>query len=242
MRYLFITIVGLSLLLWLAGCARYPTGNELGPNIPPLTLYSEITLADNIKPNHYYFMALNTDGTSQGPVPVIAGIGFGNGWGTISGTGPNDPVRQPPFFVEYYNGTFTQYRVNPATGVAESLGTPYRGQILAADRTPSIIGPIITVEVDARQIMPTGVALPSFVQLNWITMERIAQNPQEIGVSQQYDGFGADGNLYFQVPFDQTGPWISGVGSIPPQPSKNTLRPDTQDLNIINWRVEVRRQ
>lgn len=225
-------------ILALAGCARYPTSDQVPPDVPPRTIYSEITVAGLINPNYFYFLALNTDSTHEGPVPVTTGTGFGNGWGTISSTPPQGPVRQPPYFVEYHNGFFQQFRVNPLTGIAESQGQPYRAQILAADHTPAGNGPILAVEVDTRQIVPPGVLQPDFVELNWITMERIALQPQEVGINQQYDGFDASGNNFFEVTLGSTNTWISGVGSVPNEPSNDTT--NLHDIDLIGWRIEVR--
>lgn len=243
MRLILAGVFILALVLSLAGCARYPSTSVT--NITPAqTIFSEVTVAGNINPAYYYFFAIDTSGnSSEGPVPVTLGTGFGNGWGTLSNVSASANPQQPPFFVEVHNGTAEQFRVDPTTGIANSLGAPYRWQVLAADNTQALAGPNLTVEVDASLLMPTGKTLPSFVNVNWITVQQIAQQPQNISAQTVYDGFTGtssnSGNGFFQVPLGASNVWISGVNSVPPQ-QVNSPASSLPDINLVNWRIEDR--
>ena len=259
MRYLIGLL--LLLLLLIAGCARYPAPGQFGPVVPPRTIYTELTVrGEYVNPSYYYFFAIDTSGNPQaGPVPVTTGTGFGNGWGTLFNTNSNQqqPPRQPPFFVEYHNGTFEQFRVNPATvtdvspGIAESLGVPYRAYILDASHTPALRGPIISLEIDTSLLTQPGQPLPDTLEVNWITIEKPYGDPGSvIGEPLPYDGFGPKGNQYFEVPITTTNTWISGVGATPEELAYGQTYSDGQienstsdaDIDEISWRIEVRLQ
>lgn len=79
----------------LVGCARFPS-NPIS-NAPPRQLIVTVRFAAPINDAYYYFVAFDTNqDPSDGPVPVVQGPYWGNGWGT-------GPIAQ---FVEYHNGQF----------------------------------------------------------------------------------------------------------------------------------------
>jgi len=230
-----------TLVIVLAGCARSPAG-LITNNAPPQTIYSEITVAGNINPTYYYFFAIDTSGNQgEGPIPVTLGTGYGNGWGTLYPVNANGPVQQPSFFVRIYNGTAEEYRVDPTTQIANPIGSPYRWQVMAADHTPSQTGPILSVEIDTRQLMPPGTALPAGINVNWITMQTIATSPQNVGVSNIYDGFtgasGTSGNGFFWVPLGISNAWTSGYNGVPSQNSQTSPAATLTDINLVNWLI-----
>ncbi len=223
----WLGVMSVVLLPLFAGCARFPT-TETPSGAPPRTLYSEITVAGEINPTYYYFLAIDTDGNQvDGPVPVVTGPELGNGWGTISGLGPNDPIQEPPFYVMYHNGTFEQFR----NGIP--LGRPFNAEV-SQDRKRIIL------EIDQRVLAPTGTALPSIVQLNWITMPDLTIPPQNVGFIKEYDGIGPSGNNYLDtIPLTQS--WIRYSGDeygTPLELPNDTTT--TADIDLIGWRVEIR--
>ena len=212
----------------LVGCARFPTGNEVSGNAPPVTIFSTITVAGQIDPSAYYFLALNTDQTnSNGPIPIVTGPQNGNGWGTLSGLGPNDPIVQPPFFVEYNGGTFQEYRNG------QPIGTPYIASV-SDDRTQ------LSVEFDVRDINGPGRQVPGYVQLNWITRTQLVTSPQNIGFINAYSAFGPAGNDFLtEIPLNSSWVHYSGDASGYPQ-TFHTPSPPNPNIQLIAWRVEVR--
>ncbi len=224
---LLLSGCSLIVLVLLGGCARYPSDGST-PDIPPITLRSTITVAGGINPAYYYFLAIDTDNDDgDGPVPVVSGPEQGTGWGTISGLGPNDPVAVPPFFVVYNGGSFQQYRDN------QPIGRPYRAE-LSADRRS------LTVEIDARELVPAGTTLPARLQLNWITMKDLTIPPQDIGRPKEYDGFGPTGTDYlYAVPLNQN--WSRASGDLygTPQEQRNDTTA-TADIDLIGWSAEIR--
>ncbi|MHB9132186.1 MAG: hypothetical protein ACYDBB_14015 [Armatimonadota bacterium] len=230
---IFYWLAVLLVIPLLAGCARFPSTVPPDTN-PPVTLFSEITVRGQIDPTMYYFLALNTTGnTAIGPIPVVTGPELGNGWGTLSGQGGSGPLVQPPFWVQYHNGAFRMFR----NGV--DIGPPFRGQVLAADGTPSLYGPHIQVEVDIRDIVEPTQSLPSILQLNWITDQTIDTSPANIGLMKDYDGIGPTGNDYLDaVPTDQSWTRESGVNGVPDEPARDTT--DLANIDLIHWLVEVR--
>ena len=231
MRYFVSAILLTALSLLMAGCARFPT-NAVPSDAPPRTLLSEITLRGRLNPDYYYFLALGVDQTrATGPVPVVTGPELTNGWGTISGLAPNQPIQQPPFFVQIHNNSFAQFR----NGIY--VGVPYRYEI-----TPD--GMTVRVEIDQRLLDPllTGVTEP-IVQLNWITMRSITVQIDEIGLGKEYDGFGPRGNNYLDaVPLQVTRLWVSGQDGVPDEPvyGPEETTAQTADIDISQWKVEVK--
>jgi len=221
-------LAGIVLVLTAVGCARFPTGTEASGAAPPVTLYSKITVAGQIDPSAFYYLAVNTDQTNtNGPIPIVTGPQNGNGWGTLSGLGPNDPVVQPPFFVQYNGGSFQEYR----NGVP--IGAPFRYGI--SDDPPQL-----WVEVDVRDIKGPGQEVPTYIQLNWITRTQLVTSPQNIGYINAYSALGPAGNDFLtEIPLNSTWTHYSGDASGYPQ-TFHVPSPANPNILLIAWRVEVR--
>lgn len=234
MRFHFAIVLVLVVLCLLAGCARYPATPQPG-DIPPRTLYCEMSVTGHgqINPNDYYFLALGVDQTgTTGPVPVTAGLGYTNGWGTISPL-PGNQVVQPPFFVQIHGGAVQQYLGSTP------LGSPYRYGTRDNNQT-------IWIEIDQRLLDPLlGTIANPIVQLNWITMETLTAPIDPIAGDKQYDGLGRTGNSYLQtIPL-----MASNIYSSDNQPGspyyEPTYGPDETttsdpDIDIAHWAIEVR--
>jgi len=225
MRWMLWGICCIVLALLIMGCARFPENGGPG-DIPPVTIYTEITLNGDFNPAYYYFFAVDTDADdANGPVPVVTGPELGNGWGTISGLGPNDPIQEPPFYVIFNGGSFQEYR----DGVP--IGRPFRGEVQNNNT--------IILEIDARDLVPTGNPLPSTIQVNWITMKDLTIPPQDAGYIKEYDGFGYTGYEYLAyVPLDQNRTFYSGDPGIPDELPDDTT--NTPAIDMIGWEVSVR--
>jgi len=208
-------------VLLVAGCARFPADGGTGDN-PPVTIYTEISLNGDYNPAYYYFFAVDTDADdADGPVPVVTGPEYGNGWGTISGLGPNDPIQEPPFYVIFNGGSFQQYRNG------EPIGRPFRAEVRDNNR--------IILEIDARDMVAPGDPLPATMQVNWITMKTLEIPLQGI---KEYDGFGTNGSEYLAyVPLDQNRTFYSGDPGIPEELPNDTT--NTPAIDMIGWEVSI---
>ncbi|HEX2951274.1 MAG TPA: hypothetical protein VHV83_17155 [Armatimonadota bacterium] len=222
----------LTISILIAGCARFPSTGNIS-NAPSRTLYSEITLQDRINPNYYYFLALDTDqNTATGPVPVVTGYGYTNGWGTIAPTPPDENPIEPPFYVEFHNGIFEQYRNG------QPLSPPFRSGLSEDGKT-------LWVEIDESLLDPLiGSVSSPIVQLNWITMEDIDPSLSE-GDRKQYDGFGRTGNDYLDAVTLKTAmTWTSGEGTIPVEYPYGVEEQTTSNeaIDIVHWQVQTKIQ
>ena len=210
--------------LLIAGCARYPADGST-TDVPPVTLYSEITLNGPINPAYYYFLAIDTDDDDgDGPVPVVTGNAPGNGWGTLSGLGPNDPIQEPPFYVIYNGGSFQQFRGG------EPIGRPFRAEVVGDNK--------IVVEIDARDMMAPDATVPRTIQLNWITMQDLIIPPQNSGIIKDYDGLGPAGYDYLDyLALDQNRIIRNGDPDAPEEQANDTT--DTPAIDIIDYEVNI---
>jgi hypothetical protein len=82
-RSILWLVAGLSVV---SGCARYPEGPGDGVDAPDRVVAFRMTVKGRINPLYYYFFAVDTDQDQgrDGPVAVVAGPFWGNGWGTGS--------------------------------------------------------------------------------------------------------------------------------------------------------------
>ncbi len=87
----------------LAGCARFP--EDGGTTAPDNQLVVTFTMAGPVRGDYYYFFPIDpSEDATQGPLPVVQGPYWGNGWGT-------GPFTQ---FVQYH---LNQYSVNRPVAV-----------------------------------------------------------------------------------------------------------------------------
>ena len=242
MRQFVVILVFDVLVSVLAGCARFPASST--SVTPAQTIYSEIMLQGSINPSYYYFFALGTDQTSNsGPVPVPVGNAYTNGWGTINNL-PAGQVQQPPYFVQFNNGTFEQF--DGVTG--QPLGAPYHAGTRFDGQYWHIYVEIDQSLLTKYNLLPAGTTSP-IVQANWITVTSLTVPPQENGLLQPYDGFGVNGNGYLTpIALNSVQSWTSGQAGVPAQPAGETTTASTingvydpgYSLDIIWWTLSVK--
>jgi hypothetical protein len=119
-RLLGLTLAVAALSL---GCARYPADGGGGPTYPSRLLSITVEMADALNTEDYYFVCFDDDGDPQtGPLPVVQGPEWGNGWGTGTVSG----------YVEYHANVMRVYHprvlsilVPPIVGgITEAAGNP----------------------------------------------------------------------------------------------------------------------
>lgn len=99
----------------LVGCARFPEGFEgIDPSqFPARLLLLTLTMADPISDQYYYYFAIDTDNDrATGPLPVVRGPFWGNGWGTGSIS----------YFVEYHAGQYQVFSTRVVSNLTDALG------------------------------------------------------------------------------------------------------------------------
>jgi hypothetical protein len=211
-----------------AGCARTPAGIS-GP--PPRELILTMTVAGIISPDDFYYLALDFSGDpSKGPLPVI-GPPWGNGWGTGSIT----------HYVRIQSNQAQVYSIQPGTNLLQSnfLGRPF-------DYQPPINNGTATVTLDMDTLVPANSTV-STVNVNYITTDRVVVDPRFTG-PKLVDAFGEDGSHYLTIPIRTARVFTNSDFPTPiEQPGDVLLVPDrvhanAPNLDIVDWRVEVRLQ
>ncbi len=216
------------LLLSLSACARFPDTPDVGG---VRRIVVEVQVAGRIRPDYHYFMLFNlsNDPTGQaGPVPVIAPP-WGNGFAAGAFT----------HFMRFDNqqpaGGYALYRVVPNTNLSvfQYLGAPRFSEPVGAQSDR------LRFEIDLTQFLPNPVDAQQmqFIQLNIIATDRIPIDPND-PTPKVVDALG-DPALgvaqYLNIRIDQNRILRNADTNL--EPRGDVPEPD---LDIVDWRVEVR--
>lgn len=221
MKYLS-AVLAFALMTLPTGCAKFPSG------IGTVTLREMSFTIDFDRPindDYFYFVAIDTSGGANGPVPVFPGLGVpGEGWVTGSVT----------HFVQYHA---RQYTLNRITSLApfrsEPIGSPIRSTI------PDVGSKILRFTIDLNSIGATG----SSVDVNIISVD----NP--LSDVRLLDGLGQGGTDFLGEVSIQTDRTITNsVDSITPETNNDVLdqnqtivpgqpNPQTSPLDIVDWTI-----
>jgi hypothetical protein len=216
------------LLAGLTGCARTPGGAS---GQPSRQLILQMTVDGVITPDNFYYIALDFSGDeSRGPIPVY-GPPWGTGWGSGSIT----------HYVRIRGNQAEVYRVRPGTNLLESefLGRPF-------DFRPPISSGTLTVTLDMDTLIPTTSSV-TFVNINIIATDRVDVDPRFTG-PKLLDAFGDTGTRYVSIPIRTNRVFSNLDFPSPAEPRGDVLLvPDrlpsnSPNLDIADWRFEVRRQ
>ena len=203
-------------MFFLAGCARYPS-TPVGP-APTRQLMVEIRVAGVINPNYYYFLAMDPDDAPEdGPVPIVSGPEWGNGWGVISGTG-----QPPPNYARYHANIYRQFRY---IGYEQDQGPCFQGWISADGKSLHI-----TIDLD----LVTVVA--NYLDINFINTDSLVPPPPDQGLFKIYDALGPTGNDFITIPINVNGIYTNSQAAI------RELEGDCElpDIDIIDWTIEIK--
>jgi hypothetical protein len=209
-------------VIGLAGCAKFPAG---GVKPTGKQLVITMTVAGQINPNYYYFVAIdNENDPTSGPLPVI-GTPWGNGWGTGALTS----------FVRYDRlqpqAGYGVYAVKPRTSL---LGSTYVGP-------PINVIPVnpgsntLRFTIDFSQIETATIRADQISQLNinFITTDVVPLDPNYPG-PKLWDALGPAGSDYITIStqtnrkYQNSDTQLELAGDVP-----------NPDLDIIDWSVEV---
>lgn len=219
-------ILGLAILFGLVtGCARTPEG---ATSSLKKTISFDITVAGQINPAKYYFIALDVDQNSlTGPIPAVAQP-WGNGWATGALT----------HYVEYsisQPNQFGVYRVVPDTNLqaADYIGAPYEASV--------INGNTLHVTVDLSTLATNEIPLDKMqsVNVNIITTDKIIQDPNYSG-TKAVDGLGVSGNDYLTIPLTSNRTFSNADLSGDSREISGDMTNPDPDLDITDWKIEVR--
>jgi hypothetical protein len=225
-----LSVVNLAVALLVSGCARTPAG---AVRAPARQLVLDLTVAGRIQPNLQYYLALDLGpDPNTGPLPVV-GPPWGNGWGTGSIT----------HYVVIRGGQALVFRFRPGTNLlaTEPLGRPFDFR----PPTPAAPGRVI-VTLDLDTLVTPATEVPTFTY-NIIATDMTPLDPQFPG-PKLVDAFGRSGNQFVTLSALQNRVFANDDLSPPVEPPDDVFRaPDltaapVPDLDIVDWRVEIRRQ
>jgi hypothetical protein len=190
-----------------------------------------MTVAGIVTPDSFYYLALDFGGDpATGPIPVF-GSPWGNGWGAGSIT----------HYVRIRGNQAEVFRIQPGTNLlqAEFLGRPF-------DFRPPVNSDTLSVTLDLDTLVSPDSSI-TFGNVNFITTDRVDVDPRFTG-PKLLDAFGENGTQFVSIPI-RTNRVFSNLDfttRIEP-PDDVLLVPDRQpanapNLDIVDWRIEVRRQ
>ncbi len=226
-------ILALAVVLsMLAGCARFPstaptTGKQL---VVTLRVRDRITLVDDADPTvrHYYFIAIDNDNDQYtGPWAVAYPPYGGNGWVTsrdaqrsigVTSFLEYDAANPGGYIYSFVPGSFLLQYTNPQP--------PVRYEILDGGST-------LRFTIDFSQIATTAIPADSIRELdiNFITTNELAVNPNQLYPFRQFDGLGPSGQDYVTV--DATTDRLYTGQDI------DAVVPTDGDIDIVYWSVQV---
>lgn len=226
-------IIGLTILLTLAGCAKFPstpptTGKQL---VLTMKVRGRINIdPDPLNPGlrHHYFIAIDNDGTHDtGPWAAIFPPYGGNGWVTSF-----DPIHSTGLtsFVQYddMNRGGYVYNILPGSYFLNTTApqTPIRSEITEG-------GSKLIVTIDFNQIDTAAIPADQIQQLdiNFITTNMLPVSNQ-LFEDREWDALGSSGQDYMPINTTTNG-FFEDSGDVE---SHTVIDPD---LDIIYVKAEV---
>ncbi len=226
------TVLYLLLAFLCSGCARFPdsppsTGKQL---VLTLKVRGKVTLADPVNPSsrHYYFIAIDNDSDPYtGPWAVAFPPFGGNGWVTsrdahrsLGATSFIEYSSANPsgYLYEFVPGSYLLQYTNPQP--------PLRLELLEGGST-------LRVTIDLRQVATSSISADFITQLdiNFITTNELAINPNQLYPNRQFDGLGPTGQDYVTI--------YTTVDRIYQGEDEDTVSPTDPDIDIVHWSVEI---
>lgn len=264
LRYAAATGALAALSLFSGSCARVPQTTPTGAS--RVFLIVNMTVRGQIQPNdattpYYYFCLINlTDNaTDAGPVPVV-GQPWGNGFAATTQSDAQGFVGYVLYNRFQGQGGYGLYSA-PRNANDEYLPAPQvpfpqfvpLGQP-DSYRTPQLGEARLTFQVDLNRLKEDtdATTLPAFVQVNFITTDRIPNNPDD-NPPKLWDALGASTvtgtlNYFVTLPTAQnvirSNTDIIGEAQEPSNDVRDRTGPliDEPNLDIVDWSVEIRRQ
>jgi hypothetical protein len=221
--------VGLLLGLWMAGCARFPpTPDQAGGR----RLVIEMQVAGRIRREYTYFVLFNLSNDpigQQGPVPVVRPP-WGNGFAAGAFT----------HFMRYDatqpQGGYGLYRVVPNTNLSvfNYIGAPRLSEPPIGANANRL-----RFEIDLTQLIPdpNEARAMVYVQVNFLATDRVPLDPND-PTPKVWDALGdsrVEINRYLNIRIDQNRILRNADSGIEVGGDMADA-----DLDIVDWRIEVR--
>jgi len=230
----------------LPGCAKYPSGGSASTTAD---LLITMTVAGQINPNDYYFVAFNTSnvanptaGLTGGPCPVVTS--GGNGF--VSGAATQ--------YVEYHGtNSFAIYSFTPGTNLytAQYVGSPSQFQVMSNT---------LQFRIPLSYLATSSIPVTSInhIQINFMNYDNINDSVQFIPV--HFDSLGnsipgsGELNDYITISTGQGATYNNVSEDIEPQgdvevttnnsggyiqDSTSETSSADQSLDIVGWSVQV---
>lgn len=225
-------MIGAALLTTLTGCARFPdtaptTGKQL---VVTLRVQGRISPIDEVNPSlrRHYFIAIDNDNDpNTGPWAVAYPPYGGNGWVTSRDAARSIGVTS---FVQFDaanpSGYLYGFIPNSNFLLTTAPQPPLRYELLDGGST-------LRFTIDFSQIATAAIPADQITQLdiNFITTNELAVNPNELYPNRQFDGLGPTGQDYVTV--DTT---LDRLYSDTDDDARVVTDPD---LDIVYWSVQV---
>ncbi|MGB9619233.1 MAG: hypothetical protein ACPL7K_02335 [Armatimonadota bacterium] len=232
MRRTCLVIISGVVLLLLAGCARFPataptTGKQL---VITIKVRGRITPIDDADPTvrHYYFIAIDNDNDQYtGPWAVAFPPYGGNGWVTsrdalrsigVTSFLEYDAANPGGYIYAFVPGSFLLQYTNPQP--------PVRYELLEG-------GSAIRFVIDFSQVATATIPADKISQLdiNIITTNELAVNPNQLYPHRQFDGLGPSGQDYVSIDTTQDRTYTGQ--------DTDTASPTDEDIDIVYWSIQV---
>lgn len=232
MKHAFLTSLLFTIVFTCTGCARFPdtpptTGKQF---VLTFKVRGKITLQDPANPSvrHYYFVAIDNDNDQYtGPWAVAYPPYGGNGWVTSRDADRSIGVTS---FIEYSSANPAGYLYSfvPGTYLLQYTNPqpPLRLELAEG-------GSALRITIDLRQVATATVPVDKITQLdiNFITTNELAINPNGIYPNRQFDGLGPTGQDYITI--DTT------IDKTYRGEDEDATTPTDPDIDIVSWSVEV---
>ncbi len=221
-----------AVLTTLSGCARFPstpptTGKEI---VLTLRVQGRISPIDQLDPslNRHYFIAIDNDNdVNTGPWAVAFPPYGGNGWVTSRDATRSIGVTH---FIEYDaanpSGYLYGFVPNSNFLLTTAPQPPVRYEILDGGST-------LRFTIDISQLATASVPVDQirYLDINFITTNQLAVNPNELYPNRQFDGLGPTGQDYVTV--DTT---LDRLYSGTDEDASPVTDPD---MDITYWSIQV---
>jgi hypothetical protein len=232
MRRICSLITFAVVLSTLVGCAKFPqtaptTGKQLVVTLKVRGLITPVDYADPTV-RHYYFIAIDNDNDQYtGPWAVAFPPYGGNGWVTsrdaqksigVTSFLEYDAANPGGYIYSFVPGSFLLQYTNPQP--------PVRYELLDGGSTLRFI-------IDFSQFATTAIPADKIRELdiNLITTNELAVNPNQLYPFRQFDGLGPSGQDYLTV--DTT------IDRLYTGQDTDTATPTDGDIDIVYWSVQV---